>query len=640
MQHPPVELPPLEIKDLQLDYPMPPLFPFNLPMWPNNLLPPHFPVPPELLPAPEPTTVEIENAIKNETRTGKIPKFADVDAEIDSYAQLKSSTKSTEVRRQEASDELFLRTYNEMQRQETLAKALLGHDPLSKSGSMNVSRYEELYGDIGLDKDAFKSRLRESYAAAWARGDLAYKSYLLFFRAWNIDPSHQFMQVGPGVTPDAIRIRVRDRLAAESVAQAEAERIAAEAAAQAEAERIAAEAAAQAEAERIAAEAAAQAEAERIAAEAAAQAKRLANTYRVPTAPIKAGVAVITPAGLVVSAVTSTAMRAAVSGAVALVVANPLVAAGVVLGVAAFVYTSRLGDGKTPERYALQLPASDLLLGAESSSQPLRPGSTVDLPYRIGSRSSAEGGSEIFVAKTDNLNAPSAVRVIEAVFDAALGVYTAVTADSPPRTLTWTPAVSPGDPSTITPEIEPEPPVYPGATITPIDLRIDSFPELPDTSFDDYIVVFPADSGLAPIYTMFKSRREEPGVATGGSVVSTGNWIEAAATELGASIPLSVAETLRGKSFGSFRAFRRAVWKAMEQDSEVSGRFGNKRFGHRAGSSPFTREAEQVGGRKRYEIHHLTPIHSGGEVYDMDNLRIMTPRQHIQAHKQKANVDE
>ncbi len=363
---------------------------------------------------------------------------------------------------------------------------------------------------------------------------------------------------------------------------------------------------------------------------------RLANTYSVSAAPLKAGVAVVTPTGLVVSTITSAAMRAAVTAAIGVVAANPVVAAGFVLGVAALVYTSRLGDGKSPERYALQLPADDLLAHrAGASSQPLRAGDAVDLPYRIGSRSNAAGDSEIFVARTDHASAPSAVRVIEAVYDTASGLYSTVTADIPPRTLTWTPAVDPGNASTTLPEANPEPPTYPGATITPIDLRIDSFPELEDASFDDYIIVFPADSGLAPIYTMFNSRRDEPGVATGGSIASVGSWVDAAASSQGAPIPLSVAEALRGREFRSFGTFRRALWKAMHREAKLSSGMDRYIFGTKPGPAPFTKESEQVGGRSRYEIHHVIPIHAGGAVYDMDNLRILTPKQHISIHKQR-----
>ncbi|WP_313741601.1 S-type pyocin domain-containing protein [Pseudomonas sp.] len=335
-------------------------------------------------------------------------------------------------------------------------------------------------------------------------------------------------------------------------------------------------------------------------------------------------------------------MRTAVTAAIGVVAVYPVVAVGVVLGAAVLIYTSRLGDGKAPERYTLQLPASDLLAQTPGNGLQPKAGTTVDLPYRIGSRSNAAGDSEIFVAKTDNVHAPAAVRVIGASYDQASGLYIATTADTPPRTLTWTPAVAPSDASTTTPEVNPEPPIYSGATITPIDLRIDSFPELEDASFDDYIIVFPADSGLDPIYTMFKSRRDEPGVATGGSVASSGNWVEQEATQQGAPIPHTVAEQLRGRSFRSFRGFRRAMWKAMKNDAGLFDQIGFQGANHifKPGNAPFTKKSERIGSRKRYEIHHKTPIHAGGEVYNMDNMSIMTPRQHTEIHQQQRSKIE
>jgi HNH endonuclease. len=35
---------------------------------------------------------------------------------------------------------------------------------------------------------------------------------------------------------------------------------------------------------------------------------------------------------------------------------------------------------------------------------------------------------------------------------------------------------------------------------------------------------------------------------------------------------------------------------------------------------------------KKYEIHHIKPIEDGGGVYDIDNLRIVTPKLHKFIH--------
>lgn len=48
---------------------------------------------------------------------------------------------------------------------------------------------------------------------------------------------------------------------------------------------------------------------------------------------------------------------------------------------------------------------------------------------------------------------------------------------------------------------------------------------------------------------------------------------------------------------------------------------------------PFTFPEEQVGRRKTFEIHHNERIVDGGEVFDMDNLSVATPKRHIDIHK-------
>ena len=98
---------------------------------------------------------------------------------------------------------------------------------------------------------------------------------------------------------------------------------------------------------------------------------------------------------------------------------------------------------------------------------------------------------------------PSKVRVVAATFNAQQNVYSVTTEDVPPRTLTWTPIVDPGNSSTTSPAEQPVPTVYTGATVTPVTGRIDAFPGLAEAGFNDFITVFPAGSGLPPIYVMF-----------------------------------------------------------------------------------------------------------------------------------------
>ena len=224
--------------------------------------------------------------------------------------------------------------------------------------------------------------------------------------------------------------------------------------------------------------------------------------------------------------------------------------------------------------------------------------------------------------------------MVAATYNPEQKVYTATTADSPPRTLTWTPIVHPGSSSTTLPAEQPAPVTYTGATATPIPGRLDTFPAIAEAGFDDFVLVFPQDSGLAPIYTMFRDRREDPGVATGVGQVVSHNWLGAASQGEGAPVPVQIADQLRGKEFRNFRAFREAFWKAVANDVDLAKQFdlGTLRSMEK-GQAPFARESEQVGKRVKVELHHRHYIAQGGEVYAVDNMNVVTPKKHIETHK-------
>ncbi|MFK3818376.1 S-type Pyocin, partial [Pseudomonas sp. NPDC089407] len=167
-------------------------------------------------------------------------------------------------------------------------------------------------------------------------------------------------------------------------AQAEAE-----AAALAQAE---AEAAARAQAE---AEAAARAQAE-------AETTRLANTFTVSGATAVGGPLVVTALGHVVSTALNFSLSVSMGAALAALRGAAGVAVPFVAGAGALLYSSRLGNGELPERYALQMPLGTLdpqlsLTLALGNAI----GSHAELPYRLSSQATEANDSEILVVKTD-----------------------------------------------------------------------------------------------------------------------------------------------------------------------------------------------------------------------------------------------
>jgi hypothetical protein len=204
--------------------------------------------------------------------------------------------------------------------------------------------------------------------------------------------------------------------------------------------------------------------------------------------------------------------------------------------------------------------------------------------------------------------------------------------------LIWTPATDPNDVLGI-PALEGAP-ALPSVWVYPPTEKSDQILVTPvhPPEYQDAIIWFPS-TDIQPIYIAL-SLRHEPGVVTGQGQDITGIWLENAGRELGAPVPSQIADQLRGKQFNSFDAFRRAFWTAVGNDSELSGQFNraNQTAMRKLGNSPRTPSVEQVGGRDVYELHHLEELAKGGALYDVDNLRVMTPKLHIKTHSSKGNT--
>ncbi|WP_369403350.1 HNH endonuclease signature motif containing protein [Pseudomonas parafulva] len=106
----------------------------------------------------------------------------------------------------------------------------------------------------------------------------------------------------------------------------------------------------------------------------------------------------------------------------------------------------------------------------------------------------------------------------------------------------------------------------------------------------------------------------------------------------GVPVPAQIASKLRGKKFSSWGSFRRRFWQMVGRSHLFEGQFQlAELLAMRRGRAPTARHAEQVGARKKYEIHHVERIADGGEVYDVDNMIIVSPIFHIQAHQARKN---
>ena len=131
-----------------------------------------------------------------------------------------------------------------------------------------------------------------------------------------------------------------------------------------------------------------------------------------------------------------------------------------------------------------------------------------------------------------------------------------------------------------------------------------------------------------------ENRRKQPGKATGKGKPVGDKWLNDAGKDSGVPIPDRIADKLRDKEFKSFDDFRKKFWEEVSKDPELSKQFnpGNKKRLSQ-GLAPRARNKDTVGGRRSFELHHDKPISQDGGVYDMDNLRITTPKRHIDIHR-------
>jgi hypothetical protein len=176
------------------------------------------------------------------------------------------------------------------------------------------------------------------------------------------------------------------------------------------------------------------------------------------------------------------------------------------VGVSALIYSHKLGNGELPQSYSFSTPLSDILPDTQEDLHAIaKAGGSIELPFRLSSRTGDQDVSELIVVSTGASGVSSSVKVVAATHNPVNNTYSVQTTETPSKTLIWTPAETPGSSSTTLPSEEQTPTVIAGSSVMPVEGRIDSFPQVAEVTFNDRIVIFPIDSGLPPIYVMFSN---------------------------------------------------------------------------------------------------------------------------------------
>ncbi|APW04105.1 hypothetical protein AB295_22690 [Salmonella enterica] len=214
-------------------------------------------------------------------------------------------------------------------------------------------------------------------------------------------------------------------------------------------------------------------------------------------------------------------------------------------------------------------------------------------------------------------------------------------AGEPPLTVLINPVHVPQSPgNTGNQDVIPSVPSHTGTTVKPVTpLTVTTTPVVDDVTFRDFIYVQPDAEGsdAVPVYVALSiNPRKLPGKACGYGQGDGENWLQDADKGDGVPIPARIADKLRRLEFSSFDAFRKALWTEVGKDPELSKQFiSGNRDRMLVGKAPKSRKKDAAGDRTSFELHHDKPISLGGGVYDMDNLRVITPKRHIDIHRGK-----
>ncbi|MBK4993924.1 pyocin [Pseudomonas sp. S37] len=374
-----------------------------------------------------------------------------------------------------------------------------------------------------------------------------------------------------------------------------------------------------------------QAEAERLAAEAERQrqeALRRSISY-INDARLAGSTPAVIPIGATTFAVAEAAYSAlgeAIAAAITRLAATAIPSLAV--GTLAMAWPSTLGNSE--RQYLISTPLGSLSPAGGPDLAALAASSTsIDLPYLLAGVEN-ENELDLYVVPGGK---PVAVRA--ATFDSERQVYS-LALDNPQRILTWTPASAPvGEEgsSTSLPLVPTGTVVYTGSSLNPVITEQEGYPALELLDQERLIITFPVDSGLPPILVVFKSPRYEPGIAMGSGAQIDGIWLGDITNGSGAKIPAQIANTLRGREFRDFDAFRSAFWKAISDTPELASQFNDaNRSLITKGRAPKARDKDHYKGHASFILHHVIPISENGAVYDVDNLRVVTPAAHNDIH--------
>jgi hypothetical protein len=169
------------------------------------------------------------------------------------------------------------------------------------------------------------------------------------------------------------------------------------------------------------------------------------------------------------------------------------------------LYPTDLANGELPP-LILATPASEIGVPNNVDLDFIaRRKGTINVTHRL-QLEEANGGFRTVWTVPDGVVTGTKVRVRSFTYNPSNQRYEFVRDGDTAPSLVWTPAVTPQSSSTLTPSEAPALPADPGKVVSPVTDELGDYPTYDLEDIKEYILVFPADSGLSPIYVVFNQR--------------------------------------------------------------------------------------------------------------------------------------
>jgi hypothetical protein len=133
-------------------------------------------------------------------------------------------------------------------------------------------------------------------------------------------------------------------------------------------------------------------------------------------------------------------------------------------------------------------------------------------------------------------------------------------------------------------------------------------------------------------FHLTEALRDKPGIAHGGTHLTVRTQLIEPGSGVGPFPGQIAARMRRIANFANFGKFRETFWQLVAEDPQLNIGWSQANLTRmRQGLAPVVRTGQATGGgaNRVLQLNHIQAIEHAGQVFDLDNIEIVTPRWHV-----------